>query len=124
MTALEPIANTPETTGVSIHSGFPNPAAENHGRKSGLALDLNQLLVQHPSSTYMFRIRGHHWADQGIFDNDIAIIDRALSASPHDLVITWQEEAFEIHRRKDLVGQQSTWGVISAIIHPRTKSAS
>ena len=115
---LEPMANGPETTGVSVHSGFPNPAADTRGRAGGLALDLNQLLIQHPSSTFLFRIRGHLWADQGVFDGDIAIIDRALQAQPHDLVITWEDDNFTVQRRKNLTGEH-LWGVITAIIHPR-----
>ncbi len=118
---IQPMADGPEATGVSIHSGFPNPAADNHGRRRGLALDLNQLLVQHPSSTYMFRISGHHWAEQGIFDGDVAIIDRALQAAPHDIVLVWLDDNFELHRRTQLTENQHIWGVVSAIIHPRQK---
>ncbi|MDB5169854.1 MAG: peptidase and domain protein [Candidatus Saccharibacteria bacterium] len=120
---LEPMANGQEPTGVSIHSGFPNPAADSQGRPGGLALDLNQLLVQHPSSTYLFRISGHHWAEQGIFDGDIAMIDRALSASPHDIVLIWLDDNFELHRRNRLTENQHIWGVVSAIIHPRNKGS-
>lgn len=117
---LEPLADSQPPTGVSIHNGFPNPAADNFGRKNGLALDLNQLLVQHPSSTYLFRIRGEHWAEQGIFDNDIAIVDRALQARPYDIVLIWDDETFELHRRHTITKNQHVWGVVSAVIHPRT----
>jgi DNA polymerase V len=118
-TNMEPLADSNEDTGVSIHSGFPNPAADNHGRRSGLALDLNQLLVAHPSSTYLFRIRGEHWAGQGIFDGDIALIDRSLTAKPQDIVMTWEDETFALSRRHKLQTNQYVWGVVSAIIHPR-----
>lgn len=127
---LQPLADSQDLTGVSVHSGFPNPAADRltsrtaQGQGSGLALDLNQLLVQHPSSTYLFRISGHHWAEQGIFDGDIAIIDRALQAAPHDIVVTWVNDSFELHRRKQLTEQhQHIWGVVSAVIHLRSKGA-
>lgn len=118
---LQPLAGSHAITGVSVHSGFPNPAADNQGRTRGLALDLNQLLVQHPSSTYLFRISGHTWAEQGVFDGDIAIIDRALQAAPHDIVLTWSDDNFELHRRNRLTKKQHIWGVVSAIIHPRNK---
>lgn len=126
---LQFMADGQETTGVSVHSGFPNPAADSltsrsaGGRQRGLALDLNQLLVQHPSSTYMFRISGHHWAEQGIFDGDIAIIDRALQPAPHDIVLAWRDDSFELHRRNRLTENQHIWGVVSAIIHPRQKGS-
>lgn len=118
---LQPLADGQAITGVSVHSGFPNPAADNQGRTRGLALDLNQLLVQHPSSTYLFRISGHTWAEQGVFDGDIAIIDRVLQATPHDIVLTWSNDNFELHRRNRLTEKQPIWGVVSAIIHPRNK---
>lgn len=117
----EPMADGDETTGISIHSGFPNPAADSHGRGQSLALDLNQLLISHPSSTYLFRIRGHHWVEQGIFDGDVAIIDRALQASPYDIVLIWLDDNFELHRRNRITENQHIWGVVSAIIHPRSK---
>lgn len=117
---LEPMADGEEVTGVSLHQGFPNPAADNFSKnRQGLALDLNQLLVRHPSSTFLFRISGHHWAEQGIFDGDIAIIDRALTARPYDIVLVWLDENFELHRRNTITENQHIWGVVSAIIHPR-----
>jgi len=61
-------------TTVSVHAGFPNPAAE----RSGAPLSLDKLLVRHPSSTYFFRIRGHTWHRYGVFDGDLAELDRAL----------------------------------------------
>ncbi|CAN5181750.1 hypothetical protein BH09PAT3_BH09PAT3_2190 [soil metagenome] len=119
---LEPMANSPEPTGVSIHSGFPNPAADSHGRPTALALDLNQLLIRHPSSTFLFRIRGESWTAQGIFDGDIAIIDRALQANGSDLVLIWLDETFEIHRYSSIKTNQHIWGVVSSIIHPRNQT--
>lgn len=116
---LEPMADGQEPTGISIHSGFPNPAADSHGRQTPLALDLNQLLISHPSSTFLFRIRGEHWAAQGVFDGDIAIIDRALQPRASDLVLTWQDENFEIHQYRNLKINHYIWGVVSATIHPR-----
>ena len=108
--------------GVSIHSGFPNPAADSYGRQSALALDLNQLLVQHPSSTFLFRIAGHHWVEQGVFDGDIAIIDRALTPNGYDIVLIWEDDNFELHRRNTITENKHIWGVVSAIIHPRQAS--
>ena len=103
--------------GVSVHSGFPNPAADQRDRKTGLALDLNKLLVRRPSSTYLFRVTGHHWAPQGVFDGDVAVIDRALQARPNDLLITWQETGSRLCRQHQLTAEDKPWGVVTAIIH-------
>lgn len=102
--------------GVTVHTGFPNPALDQRGRGKPLALDLNTLLVEQPSSTYLFRISGHTWADQGIFDGDIAVIDRALSPRRTDLVVTWQDSGFTVCRRHQLTHEEPL-GVVTAIIH-------
>ncbi|HSW37018.1 MAG TPA: S24 family peptidase [Candidatus Saccharimonadales bacterium] len=103
--------------GVSIHTGFPNPAIERAGQGRRLALDLNQLLIRHPSSTYLLRISGHQWADQGVFDGDIAVIDRALVPSKFDLVVAWEEAGFALYRYLALNHSQKPWGVVTAIVH-------
>lgn len=103
--------------GVSVHSGFPNPAADQRGRKTGLALDLNHLLVRQPSSTYLFRVSGHQWAHQGIYDGDIAVIDRAVQARDTDLLVVWQEAGSRLCRQHQLTPDDKPWGVVTSIIH-------
>jgi DNA polymerase V len=101
--------------GVSIHAGFPNPAADT----SLVGLDLNQLLIEHTASTFLFRVRGEAWADLGIMDGDVAIVDRALSARKSDLVVWWGEDGaeFAISYAKHMPAEVRAWGVITATIH-------
>lgn len=103
--------------GVSLHTGFPNPALDQRGQGRPLALDINQLLVRHPSSTYLFRVSGHAWARQGVYDGDIAVVDRALTPKPHQLVICWQASGFSIARLRQLTPEDEPLGVVTAIIH-------
>ena len=103
---------------VRVHAGFPNPAADRLGQHKSLTLDFNQLLVQHPSSTYIFRVSGNSWTEQGILNGDVAVIDRALSPHPQDLIISWQNETFLISFYKDLPEGETPWGVITSVIHP------
>jgi hypothetical protein len=107
--------NTDQPDGVSVHTGFPNPAADTSLR----SLDLNHLLVRHSASTYMFRVRGSEWETSGVFDGDIAIIDRAIDAQANDVIIWWNEHSneFSISTRKALPEGAQTWGVITATIH-------
>jgi DNA polymerase V len=102
--------------GISIHTGFPNAAMDQIGQQK-LALDLNRLLVRHPSSTYLFRISGHQWAKQGFYDGDVAVVDRAPAPKPNQLAIAWQNEGFVICRAEQLPESATFWGVITAIIH-------
>lgn len=103
--------------GVSVHSGFPNPALDRRGTSQPLALDLNRLLIQRPSSTYLFRVAGHTWADQGIYDGDIAVIDRAPQAGPKDLIVTWRPDGSTICRQHQLTSEDQPWGIVTAVIH-------
>lgn len=118
----EDIETMAASDGVSVHSGFPNPALDQRGRGQPLALDLNQLLVQRPSSTYLFRVSGHHWADQGVYDGDVAVVDRALRAGDNDLVISWQASGFSLCRYRQLLAAgDEALGVVTAIIHQYAK---
>lgn len=113
----EDIRDLAGSDGVSIHSGFPNPALDQRGHGARLALDLNQLLVQRPNSTYLFKVAGHHWADHGLYDGDVAVVDRALQAGPYDLIVTWRVEGSTICRQHQLTPEDQPWGVITAVIH-------
>jgi DNA polymerase V len=99
---------------VAVHAGFPNPAAE----RTGSPLSLDKLLVRHPSSTYFFRIRGHSWHRYGVFDGDLAVIDRALSPRENDLVVWWEESGAFRLTRFARASRQNTWGTVTAIVHP------
>lgn len=102
--------------GVSIRAGFPTPSVDRREQDGRLILDINKLLISNPSSTYLFRIAGHQWADQGIFDGDVAVIDRALMPKSTDLVIDWQN-GFCVERYSQRTDTVPVWGVVTAIIH-------
>lgn len=112
---------TREQHGVSVHTGFPNPATD----KSLQTLDFNQLLVRHAASTYMFRVQGSEWEDAGIFSGDIAVVDRALSPSKTDVVLWWDEAGgeFAISKHAAMPKQATVWGVVTATVHQFRKPA-
>ena len=100
-------------TAVATHKGFPNPAAE-RGRTP---LSLDRLLIRSPSSTYFFRIRGHSWHRLGIFDGDIAIIDRARTPTPGKIVIASTDTGELVLSKWGEIRLENLWGVVTAIIH-------
>ena len=106
--------------GVSVHAGFPNPATDQRLH----TLDFNQLLVQHTASTYMFRVRGNEWEGAGVFDGDIAVVDRALDPRKNDVVLWWDDEQgeFAIAIYSHVPKNGSLWGVITATIHQFRKT--
>ena len=109
------------SNGVSVHGGFPNPAVDS----SLPTLDFNKLLIQHSASTYTFRVEGAQWEDSGVFDGDIAIVDRALDARPSDIVVWWNEQhgEFAISKQAAMPRTAALWGVVTATIHQHRKPA-
>lgn len=66
-----------------VSAGFPSPADDYIERY----LDLNELLIQHPSSTFLARAQGDSMIEIGIHCGDILIVDRAVEASHLDVVV-------------------------------------
>lgn len=100
-------------TAVATHKGFPNPAVE-RGRSP---LSLDKLLIRLPSSTYFFRIRGHNWHQLGIFDGDIAIVDRARTPIPGKIVIAARDTGELVLSKWGEIRLENLWGVVTAIVH-------
>jgi len=105
--------NQKDQPGVSIHSGFPNPATDD----TITSLDINKLVIKHPLSTFFMQIEGDEWDKYGIFSGDIAIIDRSLKLHQTDLVAYWSESCFIIAKAHNLPIDTAIWGVVSTIIH-------
>jgi DNA polymerase V len=101
---------------IAVHAGFPNPAAD----RTGAPLSLDKLLVRHPSSTFFFRIRGHNWRRYGVFDGDLAVIDRAIIPRAEQLVVWWYETGDFALGPLAKAEQQTVWGAVTAIIHSFT----
>ncbi|EOK4350035.1 S24 family peptidase, partial [Escherichia coli] len=59
-----------------VQCGFPSPAADYIEQR----IDLNQLLIQHPSATYFVKASGDSMIDGGISDGDLLIVDSAITA--------------------------------------------
>ncbi|MBV7315785.1 translesion error-prone DNA polymerase V autoproteolytic subunit [Shewanella sp. NIFS-20-20] len=64
-------------------TGFESPAEEY--RQLGLKLD--ELLIQHPSATFLGMAAGHSMEGFGIFDHDILIVDRHVSPQQGDIIV-------------------------------------
>ncbi|MDL2362769.1 MAG: S24 family peptidase [Patescibacteria group bacterium] len=82
-----------------------------------MELNLNQLLVRQESSTQALRVTGHQWADQGILDGDLVLVDRALQAGSSDLIVAWRDNDARFCRQHQLTPDDSPWGVVTATIH-------
>ncbi len=59
-------------------AGFPAPGDDQIER----VLDINDLVVKHPASTFFVRVEGDSMEGAGIFSNDVLVVDRSIT--PHD----------------------------------------
>lgn len=69
--------------GDGVAAGFPSPA-EDYMEQT---LDLNELMVNHPTSTFYVRVDGDSMIDAGIYNNDILVVDRSLDPRNGDIII-------------------------------------
>lgn len=116
-----------------IRAGFPNPAED----ATGQAMDLNELLVRHPISTYYLRVEGDSMEGAGISSGDIVVVDKSLDARTGDVVVAAVDGEFTLKTLKK-VGDHawlvpanpnyqpialgpdvdvSVWGVVTYTIH-------
>ncbi len=87
---LSPLMVTP------VKAGFPNPAED----AGGQGLDLNDLLVPRPISTYYLRVEGDSMTGAGIISGDIVVVDKSLEARSGDIVVAAVEGEFTLKRLK------------------------
>ena len=66
-----------------VAAGFPSPADDHLDRD----LDLHELLIQHPASTFYVRLAGDSMQGAGLYDGDILVVDRSLEPKHNDIVI-------------------------------------
>ncbi len=64
-------------------TGFESPAAE----YKQLAVDLDELLIDHPSATFLGWASGNSMQGVGIFDGDLLIVDRHVNAEHFDIIV-------------------------------------
>jgi DNA polymerase V len=116
-----------------IEAGFPSPADDH----LDIALDLNEYLIKHPSATFYIYVKGDSMINDGIYNGDIMIVDRAISPKSKDVVIAVIDGEFtvkRIHKKNNKIYLQPSnknyqticitnemdfqiWGVVTHTIH-------
>ncbi len=77
-----------------VPCGFPSPAADYIEQR----IDLNELLVSHPSSTYFVKATGDSMIEAGINDGDLLVVDSSRTAEHGDIVIAAVDGEFTVKR--------------------------
>ncbi|HVV67958.1 MAG TPA: translesion error-prone DNA polymerase V autoproteolytic subunit [Gammaproteobacteria bacterium] len=119
----------------SVAAGFPSPA-DDYIENS---LDLNELLIKHPTATFFVRASGNSMLNAGIHDQDILIVDRSLTPVSGRIVIaaidgqltvkrlqtTTQGKVLLLPENEDFPpieikpeSEVHIWGVVTNVIHP------
>ena len=75
-----------------VAAGLPSPADDHIDKR----LDLNHYLVRDAGDTFFVRITGDSMIEAGIFDGDLAIVDKARIASVGDIVLAMVDGEFTI----------------------------
>ncbi|MCL4125259.1 UNVERIFIED_CONTAM: hypothetical protein GTU68_049752 [Idotea baltica] len=78
----------------SIKAGFPSPAEEYIEEK----LDLNTHLIRHPEATYFVTVSGDSMVNEGILNNDILIVDRAINPEHGKIIIAIIDGEFTVKK--------------------------
>ena len=117
----------------SVSAGFPSPAQDYIEN----SLDLNELMIKHPSSTFFVRVQGESMRGAGIFSGDILVVDRSLEAANGKIIVAIINGEFTVKRL--VLGHESihlvpanasypvinvhpdqdfqVWGVVTYVIH-------
>lgn len=64
-------------------AGFPSPGDDQIEK----VLDINDLVVRHPASTFFVRVSGDSMEGAGIFSGDVLVVDRSLTAKEGLIVV-------------------------------------
>lgn len=64
-------------------AGFPAPGDDQIEK----VLDINDLVVKHPASTFFVRVEGDSMEGAGIFSGDVLVVDRSVTPGDGKIVV-------------------------------------
>ncbi len=73
-----------------VRAGFPSPAEDFQAER----IDVLKQIILHPQATYTLRVRGDSMRDEGIFDGDVILVDRAIKPRHGHIVVAVVDGAF------------------------------
>jgi DNA polymerase V len=77
-----------------VPAGFPSPA-QDHTQKR---IDLNEVLVLNPLSTFLFQVQGDSMEGERIFDGDRLVVDRSVEAVHGRIVVACVDGEFTVKK--------------------------
>ncbi len=64
-------------------AGFPAPGDDHLER----VLDINDLVIKNPASTFFVRVEGDSMEGAGIFSGDVLVVDKSVTAKDSSIVV-------------------------------------
>ena len=83
-----PLADSP------VHAGLPSAIDD----APADALTIDDYLIERPSQTVLVRVKGDSMIDVGIFDGDLAVVEKRSAARRGDIVIAIVDNQFTLKR--------------------------
>lgn len=84
-----------------VTAGFPNAAKD----AVSVPLDLNHLLVKHPTATFYMRVEGDALRNEGILPGDIVMVDRSLTVYNNAIIVAGMQGELILRKfRRDKTG--------------------
>ncbi|MBK0402545.1 translesion error-prone DNA polymerase V autoproteolytic subunit [Adhaeribacter sp. BT258] len=77
-----------------ISAGFPSPAEDYLEDK----INLQELLIAHPSATYFLKVRGDSMRDANLHEGDLLVVDRSLKPRLNQVIIGLLDNEFTVKR--------------------------
>lgn len=119
--------------GVSVAAGFPSPADDYVEKR----LDLNELLINKPASTFFVRAEGESMLGAGIHPEDVLVVDRSVHPGVGKIVVCALDGELTVKRLRSKEGKlvlspenpnyqdiplkeevdMVIWGVVTSVIH-------
>jgi len=117
----------------SVAAGYPSPADDYVDKR----LDLNELLINKPASTFFVRAEGESMLGAGIHPDDILVVDRSLHPAVGKIVVCAVNGELTVKRLRSKEGrlvlapenpnysdiplqegvEMVIWGVVTSVVH-------
>jgi DNA polymerase V len=84
-----------------VPAGFPSPADDHLDGQ----IDLNKILVENEPATFLTRASGDSMEGAGIYDDDLLIVNRALTAADGSIIVAEILGEFTLKRLRIIAGK-------------------
>ena len=83
------------------------------------SIDLSRELVRHKETTFFARVNGDSMVHAGIFDGDLVVIDKSLTAQSGDLVVAFLDGEFTLKEYRHDEANHCGWLVPANDHYPK-----